>query len=113
MKLNSRNIGGTYYTEYAAKAGETLHQIAKEQLHNENFISGIYRLNNNVPEIKPINSMQNLTGWILLLPPIPADFLLTHQPASKVLAELKTKADKGIITAEEYYAQRKLVLSAL
>lgn len=113
MKLNTRNIAGMYYTEYVAKAGETLVQIAKEQLHNEKLVAGIYRLNNNVPEIKPISATQNLTGWTLLLPPVPADFLSTHQPAHKVLAELKDKADKGTITAEDYYVQRKLVLSAL
>ncbi|MEW6406959.1 MAG: hypothetical protein AB1649_34715, partial [Chloroflexota bacterium] len=71
MKLNTRNIGGTYYTEYVPKAGETLKQIAKDQLLNENLTTGIYRLNNGAPEIKPIDAAQNLTGWVLLLPPVP------------------------------------------
>jgi hypothetical protein len=113
MKLNMRNIGGTYYTEYVAKDGETLKQIAKEQLHNENLIVNIYRVENNAPNLTPINPTQNITGWTLLLPPIPADFLSKYQSANKVLAELKDKADKGTITAEDYYAQRKLVLSVL
>jgi len=113
MKLNTRNIGGKYYTEYTAKRGERLKQIAREQLHDENLASGIYRLNNNVPEIKPISQNDDLTGWILLLPPIPADFLAKHQNANKALSDLKARADQGAMTAEEYYAQRKLVLSVL
>lgn len=113
MKLNMHKIRNTFYTEYTVKPGETLVQIAREQLHNEKLISGIYRLNNNVPEIKAINATTNLTGWVLLLPPVPSDFLAKHQSANKVLAELKDKADKGTITAEEYYTQRKLVLSVL
>lgn len=113
MKLNTRNIGGTYYTEYTVKPGETLKRIAKEQLHNENLTSGIYRLNNNLPEIKPINVTENISGWILLIPPIPADFLAQHKNAIPVLTELKNKADKGIVSADDYYAQRKMVLAAL
>ncbi len=113
MKLNTRKIGSTFYTEYTVKAGETLVQIAKEQLHNENFISGIYRLENNAPKFEAINAAQNITGWILLLPPVASDFLSKHQPAIKVLNELKDKVDKGTITAEEYYNQRKLILSVL
>jgi hypothetical protein len=113
MKLNTRNIGGTYYTEYTVRAGETLKQIAREQLHNENLTTGIYRLNNNVPEIKPIAITENISGWTLLLPPVPADFLSMHKNAVGVLTELKNKADKGTITAEDYYSQRKMVLAAL
>lgn len=113
MKLTMRNIDGTFYTEYMVKTGETLAQIAREQLHNDKLISGIYRLNNNIPEIKAISGAQNISGWTLLLPPIPPDFLAKHPSANKALAELKDKADKGIISAEDYYTQRKLVLSVL
>ncbi len=113
MKLNTRNIGGTYYTEYTVKAGETLQQIARDQLHNENLITGIYRLNAGAPEIKAIAATQNLTGWVLLLPPVPPAALVGHHAASNKLTEIKDSADKGIITAEDYYAQRKLILSVL
>jgi hypothetical protein len=113
MKLNTRNIGGKYYTEYVAKRGERLNQIAREQLHDEKLASGIYRVNNNVPEIKPISQNDDLTGWILLLPPLTEDFLAKNPNAKKALSDLKARADQGTLTAEDYYAQRKLVLSVL
>jgi hypothetical protein len=113
MKLNTRHIGATFYTEYTAKAGETLKQIAKDQMHDESHFAEIYRLNNSVPEIKPISATQAIAGWTLLVPPVPASVLTNHQAASKKLAEIKDAADKGTITAEDYYAQRKLILSVL
>ena len=113
MKLNTRHIGAAFYTEYMVKAGETLKQIAKDQLHDESHFTEIYRLNNNAPEIKQISAAENVTGWTLLLPPVPASVLANHQAASQKLLELKDSADKGTLTAEEYYAQRKLILSVL
>lgn len=113
MKLNTRHIGNTFYTEYTAKAGETLRQIAIDQLRNEGLASTILRMNNNVPDLNAINAAQNITGWILLLPPVPANFLAAHPAANKKLAELKDQADKGTLSAEDYYAQRKLILSVL
>jgi hypothetical protein len=111
--LVTRHIGAMFYTEYMVKAGETLRQIARDQLHDESHINEIYRMNNNAPEIKPISETQNITGWTLLLPPVPASVLTGHQAASNKLNEIKTSADKGTISAEEYYAQRKLILSVL
>jgi hypothetical protein len=113
MKLTTRNIAGNPYTEYKVRAGETLKQIAKDQLRNETLTSGIYRLNNNIPEIKVISSTQNITGWILLLPPVPADLLTKNPAAKKKLEELKAIADRGEITAAKYYEDRRLILSVL
>jgi hypothetical protein len=111
--LITRHIGATFYTEYVAKATETLMQIAKDQLHGESHINEIYRWNNNVPEMNPINPSQNITGWTLLLPPVPSSVLAGHQAANNKLNEIKASADKGNITADEYYAQRKLILSVI
>jgi hypothetical protein len=113
MKLNTRHIGNVFYTEYAVKAGETLKQVAKDQLHDESHFTEIYRLNNNVPEIKSISATEAIAGWTLLLPPVPASVLAAHQAANTKLAEIKDSADKGNITADDYYAQRKLILSVL
>lgn len=113
MKLITRNIKGLYYTEYPVKTGETLKQIARDLLHNENLTTEIYRLNNNALDIKPIDAAQNLSGWVLLVPPVPASILAGRQAASQKLAEIKDSADKGILSAEDYYAQRKLIFSVL
>ena len=111
--LQSHHIGATFYTEYVAKAGETLKQIAKDQLHDESHANEIYRWNNNVPEMKPISPTQNITGWTLLLPPVPSSVLAGHQAAKDKLNEIKASADKGTISADEYYDKRKLILSVI
>jgi len=114
MKLNMRMIAKQPYTEYTVKTGETLRQIAKTQLHDESRLPEIYRLNNSTPEIKSISETQNLTGWILLLPPVSASVLVNRPVAEKNLKEIYDLAViQGSITAEEYYERRKLILSML
>ena len=113
MKLNTRHVGPTFYTDYVVKDGETLEQIAKDQLHDKTLSSQIkfkWDFSKNSPvEINGITAK----GDTLLLPPLSSDFLSKHQAASTVLNDLKMKADKETVTADDYYAQRKLILSVL
>lgn len=111
MKLIQRNIDRIYYTEYIAKAGETLKQIAKDQLGNESLANQIFKLNNNNRE--PLKEGQNLTGLTLLIPPVPEAFLAKHPNAKAKLDELRLNAINGKVTIDAYYAQRKLILSVL
>jgi hypothetical protein len=113
MKLNTRHIGAIFYTEYTAKTGETLKQIARNQLHDESQFTKIFSMKTGNPDLNSISETQNLTGWILLLPPVPASVLANHAAASAKLNEIKASADKGTISAEEYYSQRQLILSVL
>jgi hypothetical protein len=95
------------------KDGETLEQIAQDQLHDKNLSSEIkFKWDFVQNKQVEINGTAH-KGDTLLLPPLSPDFLSKHQAANTVLAELKTKADKETITADEYYAQRKLILSVL
>lgn len=113
MKLNTRHVGPTFYTDYVVKEGETLEQIAKDQLHDKNLSAQIkfkWDFSKNSPV--EINGHAS-KGDTLLLPPLPADFLSKHQAANTVLSDLKAKADTEAVTADEYYAQRKLILSVL
>lgn len=112
MKLNSRHIGATFYTEYTIKPGETLKQIAREQLRDENRANDIFRLNNGAPELKPITETK-IIGWVVLIPEVAPALLVNRQSASQKLNELRVSGEKGLITAETYYEQRKLIVAVL
>lgn len=113
MKLLQYNLNAIYYTTYVVKPGETLKQIAKEQLHDENLTPTIRSVVNNVPQNNAISPVQNITGWTLLLPPVPDSFLSKHPNAQQQIKKYYDQAMSGAITAEQYYEFRKAILASL
>lgn len=113
MTLISHNVARIFYTEYKVKASETLKQIARDQLHDEKFAAEIKFKWDPAAKNTVIIQGAVKAGEILLIPPVPTSLLNKHPKAISPLNELKAKAEKGAITVDQYYEQRKMLLSVL